>query len=140
MVNCSDTQYVKLLVTDNVTGETTEVTKVNDNACAYAPLVVSVTYGTHSDTYQDFISNLSGGSGNVTYAWYKGVGTSSFTFEVNVSGTQPNYQLAVSCSTYRWVKLVVTDTVTGETVDKVIKSNNSPCSGGGGGNPIDPEQ
>ncbi len=146
MVDCSATKYVKLVVTDNVTGEVVEQTKVNNNTCPYLPLTVNVTYGGHSNTHQNFVSMVNGGSGNVTYAWYKGVGTSSFVFEVTPAGTQHNYSLTTSCSTFKWMKLVVTDTVTGESVIKVTKSNNSPCSGGGGGgdpigpDPFDPEQ
>ena len=144
MTNCAVTKYVKLVVTDNITGEVAEAVKVNNNGCNYPALVVNVTYGTHSDTWQNFIANVSGGSGSYSYAWHKGVGTSSFTFETNVCGTLPNYQLQVSCSTYQWVELVVTDTLSGESVAKVIRSNNSPCSGGGPqpieSDPFDPEQ
>jgi len=144
MVDCSTTKYVKLVVTDNITGEVTEQTKVNTNTCPYPALTVNVTYGTHNDNSQNFTSNVSGGSGNYSYSWHKGVNLSSFAFEVDATSTLPNCLVIVSCTTYKWVKLVVTDTVTGESVVKVTKSNNSPCSGGGGNpigpDPFDPEQ
>lgn len=130
MVDCGNTQYVKLVITDTVTGEIVEVVKVNDNTtCDYPPLNAYITYGPSNDTSQWFYSSVGGGSGNYTLAWYKGIGSSSTNFENTPSSTASSYQVSAPCSLLRYVKLVVTDTVTGLTDTKIKASNNSPCTG-----------
>ena len=129
MVSCGQLRYVKLVVTDTTTGEIVEAVKANNNSCDYPPLNATITYGPHNNDFQWFLSNVSGGSGNYSYAWYEGMGSSNVDFETIALGTASSYQLFIPCTTYKYVKLVVTDTITGLTVSKVKVSNNNPCTG-----------
>ncbi|SNY99689.1 RHS repeat domain-containing protein [Flagellimonas pacifica] len=125
-------QYIKdqdgYLVSEN---QYHYLAQYNGNGSSANQLIVGVTYGASSDTYQDFIASASGGTGIYTYKWYKGIGTSSSNFESTHSGTTSTFRLNVSCSTYQWVKLVTTSG--GLTSTRIIRSNNTPCSSGGGG-------
>ncbi|MEM9686810.1 MAG: hypothetical protein AAF934_07795, partial [Bacteroidota bacterium] len=140
MVSCGQLRYVKLVVTDTTTGEIVEAVEANNNSCDYPPLNAAIGYGSDHNDFQWFISTVSGGSGNYSYAWYEGIGSSNVDFANTPLGTAPSYQLFIPCTTYKYVKLVVTDTVTGLTVIKIKNSDNFPCSGGdgGGGNPGQP--
>ena len=129
MVNCGDVKYVKLVITDNITGQTAEATKVNNNSCNYPLLTAKIMHGPSNDNSQWFHSTYGGGSGNYSLAWYKGIGSSSFNFENNPSSTGSSYQMSVPCTTLKYVKLVVTDTVTGQSIIKIKSSNNNPCTG-----------
>ncbi len=102
----------------------------NGNGSSSTQLIVNVTYGISTDTSQTFISNASGGNGNYVYKWYNGIGTSSTNFESTVSGTASTYSMTVSCTTFKYVKLVTTSN--GLTSTRIIRSNNSPCEDGGG--------
>ena len=107
------------------------LTQNDGNGSSSTQLLVSVTYGASSDTYQDFIASPSGGNGIYDFKWYKGIGTSYTNFESTYSGTSSTFRLNVSCSTYQYVKLVTTSG--GLTSTRIIRSDNSPCSGSGGG-------
>ncbi len=102
------------------------------------PLFATVTYGASNATHQEFIATVTGGSGNYSFKWYKGIGDSSTQFETAWSSTSPNFDWTnlSGCDT-RYVKLVVTDNqygYLGESI-RVIRNNNECDSGSGGGNP-----
>ncbi|MEM9685565.1 MAG: hypothetical protein AAF934_01415 [Bacteroidota bacterium] len=128
MVNCGQLRYVKLVVTDTTTGETMEAVKASNNTCNYPPLNASINYGPKTNSFQWFLSTVNGGSGNYSYAWYKGIGSSNVNFENISSGTASSYQLFIPCTEYKYVKLVVTDTVTGLTVSEIKFNQNNPCT------------
>lgn len=101
------------------------------------PLFASVTYGTSSSNYQDFVARVTGGSGNYTFRWYKGIGDSSTQFETSWSGASSTFRWnnLSGCNT-RYVRLVVTDDqygYLGESI-RVIRNANECDSTGGGEN------
>ncbi len=102
----------------------------NGNGSSPNQLIVNVNYGSSSNSHQEFIATASGGNGNFTYRWFRGIGTSSSDFESSSSGSLPTFRLSVSCNTRKWMKLVTTSN--GLTSTRIIQSNNRPCSGTGG--------
>ena len=98
----------------------------NGNGSSATQLQVIVTYTGSSYSYQDFVATASGGTGNYTYKWYRGIGTSSTNFESTPAGSSSTFRLNVSCNTYRYVKLITTSG--GLTSTRIIRSNNNPCS------------
>lgn len=135
---CSDTKYAKLVVTDNVTGESTEaILESADVACP--PFIVNVTYGAKTNMSQVFNTSFSGAVGGVTYQWYKGIGTSSNSFSPSIKSSQPSYNMPISCSSFAYSKLIAEDEA-GRSVVKITRSNNDPCLGPIGGGPINEPQ
>ncbi len=128
MVECNVEAYVKVIVFDNLTGENVEAIEVSNNPCPYAPLSSSIVLNTQIGTSFNLSANAMGGSGKVSYEWYAGVG-SNYQFPGNPNGTQPNFLLTVPCNSQRWVRLVVTDAETGESVIKNTKYTMGACGG-----------
>ncbi|MGW9686762.1 hypothetical protein [Flagellimonas sp. 2504JD1-5] len=127
------------------TGLTGGLKKVAENEYEFAqevtspidPLTTSVTYGSSGTTYQQYIATPSGGSGNYTYRWYKGIGNSSSNFESTWSGSSSTFTwTGISGCDIHWVKVVVTDNVYGYLGEstRIIRNNNECDPGSGGGN------
>jgi len=55
------------------------------------PIHATVTYGSSSPNHQEFIATVTGGSGDYTYRWYKGIGSSSSNFESTWSSSAPTF-------------------------------------------------
>ena len=102
------------------------------------PIHATVTYGSSSPNHQEFIATVTGGSGDYTYRWYKGIGASSSNFESTWSGSAPTFIWNnISGCDIHWVKLVVTDNQYGGLDESVrIIKNNNECDddGNNGGN------
>ena len=98
-----------------------------ENVSNINPLFSVVTYGSSSENHQVFEARVSGGSGNYTFRWFKGIDDSSTQFETSWSGADSTFRWdnMSGCETH-YVKLVVTDNdhpSLRESI-RVIKNNN----------------
>jgi len=95
-------------------------------AQVFDPLSIELIQSSYSNTYQNFGVNVIGGSGNYTYSWQPGNGSSNTDF-LSEDGTLSTYQMAVACDEERYVQVTTTDNVTGEQLVEV-EINNNPCA------------
>ncbi len=98
-------------------------------------LRVSIAFSDSGATYQTFVAQPSGGSGNYTYRWYRSIGANNTSFETSPAGTGSTYTLDVRCDEIRYVKLEVTSD--GDTSSSTRRNGNYPC--GPGQDPDNPE-
>lgn len=95
-------------------------------AQVFDPLSIELIQSSYSNTNQNFGVNIVGGSGDYSYSWQPGNGSSDTDF-LSEDGTLSTYQMAVDCGEVRYVKVTVTDNGTGEQLTE-IEVNNIPCT------------
>ena len=98
-------------------------------------LEASIAYTDSGATYQAFLAQPSGGTGNYTYKWYRSIGAGNDSFETSPAGTGVSYTLDVRCDEIRYIRLEVTSA--GATSTSTRINGNYPCAPGQ--NPDNPE-